>query len=137
MIDGALTGDEVLVMIERADVVLSLHRCEGFGLTLAEAMLRRKPVVATDWSGNTDFMDTNCAVPVPYKLVPVDDSCGIYSGRPDAVWAEPDVSYAATALERLSSDAEFYSKVSAAARARILPLTTGESYRNALDLVFE
>ena len=38
-----------------ADIVLSLHRGEGFGLVMAEAMLLGKPVVATGWSGNTDY----------------------------------------------------------------------------------
>lgn len=87
------------------DIVLSLHRSEGFGLGLAEAMLLGRPVIATDWSGNTDFMDAGCAAMVPVRLVPAQDPRGVFEA-PGAVWAEPDLAAAAAHLTRLAADAD-------------------------------
>ena len=60
-------------LMAAADIVLSLHRSEGFGLVPAEAMQLGKPVVATGWSGNMDFMNARNSAPVSYSLVPVQD----------------------------------------------------------------
>jgi glycosyltransferase involved in cell wall biosynthesis len=83
-----------------ADIVLSLHRGEGFGLILAEAMLLGKPVVATGWSGNTDFMDRANSVLVGYRLIRARDDRSVYRG----LWAEPDVAEAALRLRQLADD---------------------------------
>jgi glycosyltransferase involved in cell wall biosynthesis len=85
-----------------ADIVLSLHRGEGFGLVMAEAMLLGKPVVATGWSGNTDFMNDSNAALVRYRLVPARDDRSVYCG----LWAEPDVADAANHLRALADDPE-------------------------------
>jgi glycosyltransferase involved in cell wall biosynthesis len=86
-----------------ADIVLSLHRSEGFGLVLAEAMLLGKPVVATGWSGNMEFMDETNSVAVPCRLIPAHDPRGVYE-LPDAMWAEPDIGAASAMLTRLADD---------------------------------
>jgi glycosyltransferase involved in cell wall biosynthesis len=86
-----------------ADIVLSLHRSEGFGLVLAEAMLLGKPVVATGWSGNMDFMDETNSVLVSCRLIPARDPRGVYE-LPDAMWAEPDIGAASMMLARLADD---------------------------------
>lgn len=88
-----------------ADIVLSLHRSEGFGLVPAEAMMLARPVVATGWSGNMDFMDASSAALVGYRLVPAVDPRGVFEA-PGAVWAEPDLDEAAAALRRLADDPE-------------------------------
>lgn len=85
------------------DIVLSLHRSEGFGLVPAEAMLLGVPVVATDWSATQDFMDGTCAAMVPVRLVQARDPRGVFEA-PGAVWAEPDISAAAEHLRRLAGD---------------------------------
>jgi glycosyltransferase involved in cell wall biosynthesis len=86
-----------------ADIVLSLHRSEGFGLVLAEAMLLGRATVATDWSGNVDFMDETTAAMVPFRLVPAMDPRGVFEA-PGAVWADADVGVAAAQLRRLAGD---------------------------------
>ena len=86
-----------------ADIVLSLHRAEGFGLVPAEAMLLGIPVVATGWSGNMDFMDAGSAALVPFTLVPARDPRGVFEAD-GAEWAEPDTQAAATQLRRLADD---------------------------------
>jgi glycosyltransferase involved in cell wall biosynthesis len=87
-----------------SDVVLSLHRSEGFGLVPATAMLLGRAVVATGWSGNMDFMNPEVAALVPYRLVAARDPRGTYDVA-GADWAEPDVEAAADALRRLAGDA--------------------------------
>jgi glycosyltransferase involved in cell wall biosynthesis len=86
-----------------ADILLSLHRSEGFGLVLAEAMLLGVPVVATGWSGNMDFMDAETAALVNFRLVPARDPRGVMQ-VPGAVWAEPDIADAAAQLRQLAAD---------------------------------
>ncbi len=112
-----------------ADIVLSLHRGEGFGLVLAEAMLLGKPVVATGWSGNTDFMDGTNAALVGYRLVPTRDDRSVYRG----VWAEPDVSEAAGLLRRLADDADLRRDLGRRARAAILDRLDGRALIAALE----
>ena len=86
-----------------ADIVLSLHRSEGFGLVPAEAMLLGRAVIATGWSGNMDFMDADGAALVGYRLVPARDPRGVFEA-PGALWAEPDIAQAAAHLTRLADD---------------------------------
>ena len=79
LIGGVLDEAGMDALYERADVVMSLHRAEGLGLPVAEGMLRGLPVIATDWSGNADFLTRETGVPVGYKLVPVNDPQGKYT----------------------------------------------------------
>jgi glycosyltransferase involved in cell wall biosynthesis len=95
---------DVAALMAAADIVLSLHRSEGFGLVPAEAMLLGRPVVATGWSGNMDFMEEGTAGLVRYRLVPAEDERGVYDVA-GAVWAEPDIAHAAEWLRRLADDA--------------------------------
>ena len=64
-----LPSADLHALTAASDIVMSLHRSEGFGLVLAEAMLLRKPVIATGWSGNMAFMDADSAALVDYRLV--------------------------------------------------------------------
>jgi glycosyltransferase involved in cell wall biosynthesis len=99
-----------------ADIVLSLHRSEGFGLVPAEAMVLGRAVVATDFSGTTDFLDSSCGIPVPYRLVPARDPRGVFEA-PGALWAEADISAAAQALRALADDADLRGRLGQAAQA--------------------
>ena len=90
-------------LVACADIVLSLHRSEGFGLVPAEAMLLGKPVIATGWSGNLDYMDADCAALIRPRLIPVVDPRGVYS-VPGAVWAQPSLGEATAALITLADD---------------------------------
>jgi glycosyltransferase involved in cell wall biosynthesis len=98
-----LEDEGVWRLIASADVILSLHRSEGYGLVLAEAMKLRRCVVATGWSGNMDFMDAGNSVPIPFRRVQVKDPQKQYVS-PGQSWAEADVAAAADALRRLEAD---------------------------------
>nr|WP_246504175.1 glycosyltransferase [Plastoroseomonas arctica] len=112
VIDTFLNEEGLARLYRSADVLLSLHRAEGFGLPMLEAMAHGLPVIGTGWSGNMDFMTEANSLLVPYRLVPVEDNAAIYSG---SVWAEPDVAAAAEMLARLSGDPALYARLSAAA----------------------
>lgn len=101
IVDASLPYREVKAMIAGADVLFSLHRAEGFGLTQAEAMAMGTPVIATAFSGNMDFMDETSAELIPFTQAPVEDPQGIYKGQ---TWADPDIDAAADALRRLRAD---------------------------------
>lgn len=87
VIDTYFTRIETSSLMNLADCYVSLHRSEGLGLTISEAMSHGKPVIATGYSGNTDFMDETNSYLVPWTRVPVGDHAEGYS--PDATWAEP------------------------------------------------
>ena len=84
------------------DVYVSLHRAEGFGLGLAECMAMGKPVIATGWSGNLDFMDDDCAALVRHTFVAVGPD--EYPHAQGQRWAEPDIGHAAEWMRRLAAD---------------------------------
>lgn len=88
-------------LMSAADCVLSLHRSEGYGFAIAEAMTLGRAVIATGWSGNVDFMAGPGAFAVPYTLVPAHDPQEIYD-LPGARWAEPDIAAAAKLLQVLA-----------------------------------
>jgi glycosyltransferase involved in cell wall biosynthesis len=88
-------------LVAAADCMLSLHRSEGYGFAIAEAMALGRAVVATGWSGNMDFMTGPGAFMVPYRLVPAHDPQEIYD-IPGASWAEPDIAAAAGLLRALA-----------------------------------
>lgn len=111
----------------QADVVLSLHRAEGFGLVVAESMLRGIPVVATDWSGSTDFLTHDTGMPVGYTLVPAHDPQDTYE-YPGIYWADADIGQAAEALKALRTSSDLRFRLGMAARSRAIELFSPKSY---------
>lgn len=105
-------------LVNLVDVYVSLHRSEGFGLIPAEAMFLGKPVILTNWSGNTDFMTPENSCGVDYQLIPVKPGLPRY--RPGQIWADADISHAAFLMKKLTSDRGFYNKISMNARATIV-----------------
>jgi glycosyltransferase involved in cell wall biosynthesis len=99
-----------------ADIILSLHRSEGFGLVAAEAMLLGRPVIATAWSGNMDFMDETSAALVGYRLIPARDPRGVFEAD-GAEWADPVLGDAVAQLRRLADDAQERRALGARGRA--------------------
>ena len=108
-------------------MLISLHRSEGFGLTLAEAMLRGLPVIATNWSGNVDFLTGDTGIPVPYRLVPAQDPQGTYQ-HPDLRWADADIDAAAAALRRLRANPALRRALGEAAAAFGVKVWSGAAY---------
>lgn len=135
--DRALPRARVNGLIAACDAVLSLHRAEGFGLVLAEAMALGKPVVATGWSGNMDFMNDRNSCPVGYELVTLDRTHLDYHAGQQ--WAEPDVDHAAHLMRRLIDDevsrAETGERAAETIRSNFSPAAAGRRYRRRLALL--
>lgn len=108
---------QVNSLIRAVDVYISLHRAEGFGLVLAEAMYLGTPVVATNWSGNTEFMnsDVACMVKAPLVTLQKDELPFLKGSR----WAEPDIDEAAAYLRRLFDEPQWRGELAARAAAYI------------------
>jgi glycosyltransferase involved in cell wall biosynthesis len=87
LLDQSLTEQKRWQLMQSCDALISLHRAEGFGLTIAEMQALGKKVIVTAWSGNMDFCTPDNAVLVDYKLVPCIDRYGRYN-YPEAVWAQ-------------------------------------------------
>lgn len=109
VLDTALPADEMGALWHLADCYVSLHRAEGFGLTVAEALAAGRPVIATAYGGVTDYLDETVGWPVPCREVSITEDCGPYLAG--WRWAEPDIAAAARAMYEVANDA-------AGARAR-------------------
>ncbi|MDE7312706.1 MAG: glycosyltransferase family 4 protein [Eubacterium sp.] len=117
LIRDLLGNDEVNSLIRCVDAVVSLHRAEGFGLVLAEAMLLGTPVIATNWSANTEFMDADTACMVDYQLVTIEEDIPPFpaGGR----WAEPDLRQAAGYMRKLYTDRQFCKELAQRAKVHV------------------
>jgi glycosyltransferase involved in cell wall biosynthesis len=115
-----------------ADILLSLHRAEGFGLVPAQAMFCGIPVVATGWSGNLAYMDETSAALAGYELVPLADPTGIYPPLPGALWAAPDIAHAAELLCALGGDPAARAALGAPGRAYAARALNGDALAAAL-----
>jgi glycosyltransferase involved in cell wall biosynthesis len=116
--EESLPRSGVDALIRACDAVVSLHRAEGFGLVLAEAMSFGKPVVATNYSANIEFMDSSNSCPVNYTLIELDRDYGHYKAG-GQYWAEPDIDHAASLMRRLVEDPGYRTSIGANAKERI------------------
>lgn len=102
VIDAYLDTDEQRALMAASDAYVSLHRAEGFGYTMAEAMLAGKPVIATGYSGNLEFMDERNSFLVGYRMTDIPEGCEPYPAG--SRWAEPDLDEAAAAMRLVVGD---------------------------------
>jgi glycosyltransferase involved in cell wall biosynthesis len=93
LLDEMMSRERAYGLIALSDCFVSLHRSEGFGLGLAEAMLMAKPVIATGYSGNLDFMNRENSLLVDFEMTEIKEDRPIYSRG--NFWAEPSVDHAA------------------------------------------
>jgi glycosyltransferase involved in cell wall biosynthesis len=124
VIDRVMPRAEVTELQAASDVFVSLHRAEGFGLPIAECMALGKVVIATDYSGSTDFVAADCAMPVPYRLVEVGEKAYPLGGGQR--WADPDLTEAARLMRLAAEDAGLRARLGAAAAEKIRRTLNGE-----------
>lgn len=112
IITSRLMREELLGLYTVCDCFVSLHRSEGFGRGPAEAMLLGKPVIATNYSGTTEFAKEGTACVVDYELIPVGE--GQYPCWQGQVWADPDIEQAAWYMKKLVTDLNFNKSIAKA-----------------------
>jgi glycosyltransferase involved in cell wall biosynthesis len=136
-LDRTLTRQEVYNLESLCDSYLSLHRSEGFGLGPAEAMYLGKPVIATNWSGSTEFMRQDNSFPVNYELVAIETSIGVY--EQGQVWAAPDIEHAAWLMRQAVNDPALCERIGRAAqhsiRTGLSPLRIGRMLQERLRFI--
>ena len=136
-IDEFFTRQQTWDLQACCDILLSLHRAEGFGLAPAEMMYLAKPVIATGWSANTDFMTDDNSFPVRYQLQALQQAVGVYPAG--QLWAEADIDHAAWCLTRLLDDPALRQQVGARAaadiRRQLSPQAVGALVRQRLSVL--
>jgi glycosyltransferase involved in cell wall biosynthesis len=137
MLDGYMSRPELTALMNACDCCLSLHRSEGFGMTIGEAMLLGKPAIATNYSGNVDFMTDENSYLVDYRIVPLTRDYGPYMRG--NVWADPDLAQAARFMREVALDRGGALEKGRVARRDMLrdrvPETTGVRVRERLEAI--
>jgi hypothetical protein len=104
-------------LIANCDCFVSLHRAEGLGLTMAEAMYFERPVIATGYSGNLDFMSAGNSFLVRYEMAPIGADAAPYPAEGE--WAEPDLGHAAALMRQVFEDPHLAAAIARRAAADI------------------
>ena len=125
IVDEYMDSRQVASLMASADAYVSLHRSEGLGLTMAEAMLLGTPVIATGYSGNLDFMNESNSILVPWKRAKVGPGADAYS--PTSYWAEPNLEAAALAMRRLVNEQDFAAELGRTAQQDLLTRFSAEA----------
>lgn len=133
--DGYLRQIEKNTLTSLCDCYVSLHRSEGYGLTMAEAMALSKPVIATGYSGNMDFMTDENSYLCPFSYGAI--GAGSYPYPEDSRWAEPDLEVAAKLMRRVwehhDEAAERGARAATDVHTRHSPAVAGAAIRARID----
>nr|WP_238327720.1 glycosyltransferase [Paenibacillus gorillae] len=139
IIKDVLSRNDTNALLHITDCYISLHRSEGFGLGLAEAMYLGKPVIGTNWSSNIDFMNSSNSCLVDYNLVQLGETYGPYESY--QFWAEPDTEHAASYMKRIVDDIEYRNLISHNGKITIQtdysPKRVGELIKKRLEYIKE
>ena len=117
LIESHLTGADMNILLATCDCYVSLHRSEGLGLGMAQAMNFAKPVIATGYSGNMEFMNPDNSLLVPYKLVA--NPSAVASYEQGCIWAEADINAAADQMQWVYSNRSEASQMGQRAQQKI------------------
>ncbi|WP_449419481.1 glycosyltransferase family 4 protein [Phormidium nigroviride] len=137
LIEGHLMREEVNALVYHCDCYVSLHRAEGFGLTMAEAMFYGKPVIATAYSSNMEFMNVGNSFLVKYDLIELTEEGGPY--KKGNVWAEPDIEHAAVLMHYVFHNYQQAQQVGVRAacetKSLLSPQAIGRKVRTRLEYI--
>ncbi|NET45453.1 glycosyltransferase [Okeania sp. SIO2B3] len=124
-IDGYLSKEKINALLYHCNCYVSLHRAEGFGLTMAEAMFYGKPVIATGYSSNTEFMNVGNSFLVEYEKVAIADNYGPY--KQGDIWANPNIEHCANLMKYVFNNSSKVQKIGLKAAEDIKSLLSPEA----------
>lgn len=133
IVTDKLASSEINGLIRDSDAYISLHRSEGFGLTVAEAIIHDTPVVTTGWSGTVDFCDPENTWNVAPSLIPVVDTHPEFAALTGAVWADPSPEIAAGYLEEIYANPKAAKEKAARAKRFLIAYLEANTYEKALQ----
>jgi len=136
-VDEALSREELTGLQSASDCFVSLHRSEGFGLAVAEMMALGKPVISTNWSATSEFVNESTGCPVAFGLVELECNVGPYTKG--QLWAEADTDDAARWMQKVVNDVAFRKRISEKGKAYIAnhlsPALIGQRYLERLKAI--
>jgi len=131
LIASRYTNEQMAALLRDADCVVSLHRSEGFGYLMTDAMAFGIPVIASGYSGNADFCDAETAYPVDCRLVDVPEGAARWRCF-GARWGDPDIAMAAAQMQAVLAGYPAALGKAARARARIVERYSLNAFRKTL-----
>lgn len=132
-IDGFIPQEDLVNLTNACDVYISLHRGEGFGLGIAEAMSLGKPVIVTDYSSPKEFCNKNNSIPIPYKIIPIKPEQVDVEAYQDVTFcAEPEIDAAADALLELYNNPQHCQELGANAKKYITDYFSIENFKKSI-----
>ncbi|WP_374282438.1 glycosyltransferase family 4 protein [Novosphingobium sp.] len=135
LLTGSFSRGALLDLFRSIDCFVSLHRSEGFGRNIAEAMLLGRPVIATGFSGNADFVRPDTSMVVPWQLREL--AAGDYPFGEGLEWAEPDLDAAASQMRQIFADRALAREIAAAGQRLVAstysPEVVGKQYLSVLS----
>jgi glycosyltransferase involved in cell wall biosynthesis len=139
IVDRVFGDNEAKNLVRCCDCFVSLHRSEGYGRGPAEAMFLGKPVIATGYGGNLEFMNETNSCLVRYELIDVQE--GQYPCAKGQVWAQPDVDHAVHYMLKLLDDRDYGRKLGEIAsrhiRTHFSYRAIGLKYKNRLEEILQ
>lgn len=131
IIEEMMDQDKLYSLMNCSDCFVSLHRSEGFGLTMAEAMYLGKPVISTAYSANTEFMNINNCFPVKYNLIKTNN---LYYGSSDRdVWADADVNHASEQMLTVYNNKSLTEKIAKRGQEDVKSLLSPKNIGKKID----
>ncbi len=130
LVNEYLSRNDIYALTNACDIYLSLHRAEGFGIGMVEAMSLGKPVVATNYSASTEFCRPENSIPIPCRMVPI--RAGEYF-ECMREWADADVDAAAAALRRLFESPELRQTLAQKGKDFIASHFSTRQFRDAIN----
>ncbi|EDY84800.1 glycosyl transferase, group 2 family protein [Verrucomicrobiia bacterium DG1235] len=128
LIDRTLSRDMTYGLMAACDSYVSLHRSEGFGLTVAESMFLEKPVISTNWSATSEFVNASNGYPVAFKLTQLTQNHGPY--KKGQLWADPDPLDAAKHMQTLVANPDRAAELGKQAKQTIVELYSPDRISN-------
>ncbi len=140
IIEQTLDRADLLALYQACDCFVSLHRAEGFGRGLAEALQLGLRVICTGYSGNLDFCHAPAAELVDYRLVKVGRAQ--YPHAKGQFWAEPSIKHAAELMQKVFALPELELKLKqkpvrqSDKFAEFSPMVVGNRYKRRLKEIY-